>query len=298
MTVPEVLAIVGPTASGKSSLALDVARERGDIEIVAVDAFTIYRGMDIGTAKPSPVEREAVPHHMVDVADPTQEVSVAEFQSAARHIIARLLEQGRTPLLVGGSGLYFRAVVDDLVFPPTDPDVRAEIRARYRDRPEDAHAQLTELDQEAAAKIDPGNLRRSVRALEVIRLTGQRFSAYSRAWESYRSVYAGLEVAYLEPSTEVLRERIGRRAQRMVERGLVEEAAHLREQYGRLSKTARQAIGYQEAFAVLDGELAEDELTDAISTRTWRYAKRQRSWFRRDPRCEPQDVADVRRRFT
>ncbi|MDX1658443.1 MAG: tRNA (adenosine(37)-N6)-dimethylallyltransferase MiaA [Nitriliruptorales bacterium] len=297
MTDP-VLALVGPTASGKSSLALEIAEGRGDTEIVAVDAFTIYRGMDVGTAKPSAADREVVAHHMIDVADPTHEISVAEFQRAARHAIARITDRDRVPLLVGGSGLYFRAVVDDLVFPPTDPTVRAELEERYRDEPAAAHRELTELDPRAAEKIEPENLRRSVRALEVIRLTGKRFSAFARAWEDFRSIYEGLEVAYLEPPSDVLRRRIEERARAMVDRGLVDEARALRERHGELSRTAEQAIGYQEAFAVLDGELAEDELADAIATRTWRYAKRQRSWFGKDPRCEPEPPDDIRKRFT
>lgn len=282
---PVVLAIVGPTASGKSDLAMRRAREV-DGEVVAIDAFTVYRGMDIGTAKPSVADRDAVPHHAIDVLDPSEEVNVAWFQRIARAAIDDVLERGRTPVLVGGSGLYFRAVVDDLRFPPTDPVVRGRLEARWADDPRGAHQHLAEVDPDAAARIEPDNLRRSVRALEVLELTGERFSTWDGAWHDHRSIYPGLAVTYLEPPTEVLRPRIAGRAEAMVAAGLLDEARRLREANpDGLSTTARQAIGYGEAFAVLDGRLAEDELAAAVSTRTWGYARRQRSWFRRDPRC-------------
>jgi tRNA dimethylallyltransferase len=287
----EVLAVVGPTASGKSAAALEVARRRrraggGDVEVVAVDAFTVYRGMDVGTAKPSAAARDEVAHHLVDVLDPGEELTVAAFQDGARGAIAEVAARGATPLLVGGSGLYWRAVVDPLRFPPTDAEVRVAIEERWRDDPVAAHAHLAALDPAAAGRIDPGNLRRTVRALEVLELTGERFSAFDDAWAHHTSVYAGLRVAYLEPDGEVLRERIGARAAAMVADGLLEEAAALR-RAGPLSRTARQAIGYAEAFEVLDGEADEAGLAERIATRTWRYARRQRSWFRADPRCQP-----------
>ena len=285
-----MLALVGPTASGKSDVAVEVARARG-AEIVAADAFTIYRGMDIGTAKPSAAIREEIAHHVVDVLDPSEDASVAWFQARAREAVADVRARGHDVLLVGGSGLYLRAVVDDLTFPPTDPDVRARIRERFAERPEDAHAELSERDPAAAAKIDPSNLRRSVRALEVIELTGERFSSYDDAWDDYRSIYDDLDLRGIHRPTPELRERIRRRAERMVDDGLLDEARDL---LGRdPSRTARQAIGYAEAFAVLRGELVEDELVERIRSRTWRYAKRQRSWFRNDPRitwASPEEI--------
>jgi tRNA dimethylallyltransferase len=177
-----------------------------------------------------------------------------------------------------------RAAVDDLRFPPTDAGVRARIHERFAGDPAAAHAELQAKDLDAAARIDPLNLRRSVRALEVIELTGERFSAFARGWDDYSSVYPGLEVRGVDVDDVALRERIRQRAAAMVASGLLDEARRLA---GReLSRTARQAIGYAEAFAVLAGELAEGELAEAIATRTWRYARRQRAWFRRDPRIE------------
>ena len=286
-TDQRVEAIVGPTGSGKSQQAMQRARAADvPVEIVAVDAFTIYRGMDIGTAKPSHADRREVPHHMVDVLDPDQDVTVAWFQRHARAAVDAILGRGHRPLLVGGSGLYFRAVVDDLRFPPTDPDVRATIEDRWQDDPRAAHRRLVEVDPDAAARIEPDNLRRTVRALEVLELTGEPFSAFSTAWDDHTSIYPGLQVTYLEPPTDVLRDAIDRRAHAMVARGLLEEARALRAAHPHgLSTTARQAIGYGEAFEVLDGHEPAEGLADRIAQRTWGYARRQRSWFRRDPRC-------------
>ena len=292
-----VLALLGPTAAGKSALAQRVARARGDVEIVAVDAFTVYRGMDIATAKPSVAVRREVAHHLVDVLDPHEQLTAVAFRRLARAAIDEVRARGATPLLVGGSGLYFRAVVDPLAFPPTDADVRARLERRWADDPPAAHAELAARDPKAAARIEPGNLRRTVRALEVIELTGGSFSGFDDGFDRYESIYDGLEVGYLEPDTATLRERIDRRAADMVEQGLLDEARSLRAA-STLSRTAAQAIGYAEAFAVLDGELAEEQLAPAVAGRTWRYAKRQRSWFRADPRCVPTTPDELVERFT
>jgi tRNA dimethylallyltransferase len=298
---PPVLAVVGPTASGKSAVALDIARRRREgglpTELVAIDAFTVYRGMDVGTAKPSAADRADLPHHGLDLRDPEEDLTVAVFQAEVRAIVDDVLGRRVTPLLVGGSGLYFRAVVDDLRFPPTDAEVRAALETRWWDRPVEAHRHLATVDPSAAAGIDPANVRRTVRALEVLELTGQPFSSFDDAWSRYESVYPGLEVGYLEPPTEQLRGAIRDRADRMVADGLLDEATRLRARPGELSRTAASAIGYAEAFAVLDGDLDVDDLADAIATRTWRYAKRQRSWFRADPRCTRTDPEELRRRW-
>jgi tRNA dimethylallyltransferase len=297
-----VLAVVGPTASGKSGVALEVARRRTargrPTELVAIDAFTVYRGMDVATAKPTAADRAAVPHHALDLLDPWEELSVAGFQRLAREAIAGVLARGATALLVGGSGLYFRAVVDDLRFPPTDPEVRTRLEARWWEDPHAAHDHLARLDPPAAERIDPANVRRTVRALEVIELTGERFSAYDDAWGRYESVYPDVDVGYLEPPEEPLRAAIRGRAEHMVAAGLLDEASRLRDDPRGISRTAVRAIGYAEAFAVLDGRLPREQLAQRITTRTWRYARRQRSWFRTDPRCRVTAPPDLLRRWT
>jgi tRNA dimethylallyltransferase len=295
-----VRAILGPTASGKSDLALRVAEEAGSAgvahEIVAVDAFTVYRGMDVATAKPSLDARRRVVHHLVDVIDPQEELSVVRFRDLARAAIAQVHARGATALLVGGSGLYWRAVVDGLSFPPTDPRVRDSIAERLGDDADAAHAELARVDPAAAAGIPPRNLRRVIRALEVLELTGIPFSAWDDGWSRYEAVYPDLDVAYLEPTAEELRARILARAEAMVAAGLLEEARALAA--APRSRTAAAAIGYREADAVLAGELAPEELAGAIAERTWRYARRQRAWFRADPRCRASEPDEVRRRWS
>jgi tRNA dimethylallyltransferase len=290
-----VLALLGPTASGKSSLALAVAEARiaagAPTEIVAVDAFTVYRGMDVGTAKPEPSVLARVPHHLVDVIDPSEELTVVRFRDLARRAIADVHARGATALLVGGSGLYWRAVVDDLAFPPTDASLRRSIEQRIDGDAAAAHAELVRLDPVAAEDIGARNLRRIVRALEVIELTGRRFSEWDDAWRRHASVYGDLSVALLDPPTEQLRAAIDTRASAMVDAGLLEEVERLRGMPR--SRTAAAAIGYAEAEAVLEGTLARDALARAIADRTWRYARRQRSWFRADPRCAPTSADDV-----
>lgn len=288
-----VVAIVGPTATGKSALALDLAEHLG-AEIVAIDAFTVYRGMDVGTAKPSPVTRARVPHHMVDVLDPSEECTVAWFQSRARAAIAEVLKRDRLPLLVGGSGLYYRAVVDALVFPPTDVTVRAQIEARHRDDPVAAHALLAADDPEAARRIDPHNLRRTVRALEVLTLTGRPFSAFRTAWERYETILSGLEVHALAMSPSQLAVRIDRRVEAMLDHGLLEECRALADRP--LSTTAAAAIGYQEGIAVVTGSLDRAAAAERIAARTRRYAARQRRFLARDPRIRWASAGEIRRR--
>ncbi|MDX1511022.1 MAG: tRNA (adenosine(37)-N6)-dimethylallyltransferase MiaA [Nitriliruptorales bacterium] len=287
-----VLALVGPTASGKSGVAEEVAQRRGDVEVVAVDAFTVYRGMDIGTAKPSPEVRAAVRHHMIDILEPEDDVSVQWFQEHARAAIADIHARDRIPLLVGGSGLYFRAVVDRLRFPPTDPDVRSRLEAEHDSDAAAAHATLAAADPVAAAAIDPNNLRRIVRALEVIELTGEPFSSFREAWDNWHSVYDLHPVQLDVPDLDA---RIDERTATMLAAGLLDEAAALRQRA--LSRTARQAIGYAEAFAVLEGVAGHDGLHAAISRRTRRYARRQRSWFARDPRLHPVGTHEAVRRL-
>jgi len=288
-----VLALVGPTASGKSALALDAA-ERLGAEIVAVDAFTVYRGMDVGTAKPSPEDRARVAHHCVDLLDPSQECSVSWFQAAARRAIGDVIGRGRTPLLVGGSGLYFRAVIDPLEFPPTDPALRDTITGRLGGDPAVAHAELAARDPAAAAAMEPGNLRRAVRALEVLELTGRPFSDWRRTWDTYRAVYPRLDVIGVRRERQDLVTRIDDRVEAMIGAGLVEECRDLLGR--RLSTTARQAIGYAEVFTHLYGRTTLAEATERTRARTRQFAARQTRWFAADPRVrwlDPSAVLEV-----
>jgi tRNA dimethylallyltransferase len=277
------LALVGPTGTGKSQIALAAAEALG-AEIVAVDAFTVYRGMDIGTAKPSVEERSRRPHHMIDVLSTHELCSVEWFQSAARAAIDDVLTRGRVPLLVGGSGLYFRAVVDPLEFPPTDAAVRRAVEQRYDADPARAHTDLLAIDPEAAARMDPGNTRRAIRALEVYELTGRPFSEWRRAWESWTPIYPHLQVVGLAVDRPMLADALDARVDGMLAAGWLEECRALARQP--LSATARQAIGYAELLDHLAGTLPLDAAVERIKTRTRRYAARQERWFRADPRVQ------------
>jgi tRNA dimethylallyltransferase len=276
-----VLAVVGPTAAGKTELALAVA-ERLGAEVVSADAMLVYRGMDIGTAKPTPEERARVAHHLVDLVEPGEEFSVARFQPLARAAIADVLGRGRVPLLVGGSGLYLHAVVDEFVFPPTDQAVRARLEAEAAEAglPE-LYARLAAADPAAAARIQPGNLRRTVRALEVMELTGRPFSSFRAAMDDPVSRYR-LTVVGLDPGAALLRARVAERVEAMAKAGLVDEVRRLA---GRpLSRTARQALGYKELLDAMEEGTPPAEALEAVVRRTRAYARRQLAWFRRDPR--------------
>jgi tRNA dimethylallyltransferase len=276
---PVVLALVGPTGAGKTRIALELAPALR-AEVVSIDSMQIYRGMDVGTAKPGPQERARVPHHLVDVADPARPYSVAAFQRAARTAIEGILARGRVPLLVGGSGLYFRAVVDELEFPPTDPSVRARIG---RSDPAELMAALRARDPDAASRIAPANVRRIVRALEVIEITSRRFSEFRAAWDRYASRY-DLVPAGLRMNPDLLGVRIAERTDRMLEGGLVEEVRGLLDRGLRTALTASKAIAYPEVVAHLDGAMTPAEARAGIIRNTRRYARRQMGWFRADPR--------------
>ena len=280
MSALKVAAIVGPTAAGKSEAAVDVARLMG-AEIVSVDSMQIYRGMDAGTAKPSPEMRALVPHHLVDVVEPSHGLTVAEFQRLARAAVEDVAARGRLPLLVGGSGLYFRAVVDDLSFPPRSPGVRRALEAEAEELgPEVLHERLAELDPAAAARIEPANERRIVRALEVIEVTGRPFSE-NAVWDRFESIYE-LAVAGVAVERARLYERIERRVEDMLRAGLVGEVRSLAD--GGLGLTGSQALGYKQVLAAPDA--SEAELREHIVRATKRFARRQESWFRADPRVE------------
>jgi tRNA dimethylallyltransferase len=295
---PRVIAVVGATAAGKSDLGVALARELGG-EVVNTDSMQLYRGMDIGTAKLTVEERHGVPHHLLDVWDVTVAASVAEYQRMARATIDALLAQGRTPVLVGGSGLYVRAAIDELEFPGTDPLVRARLEQELDEvGPGELHRRLAGLDPLAARAILPSNGRRIVRALEVVEITGKPFTA---SLPGHDSVYDAVQIGVLVPRPELDR-RIALRVDRMWEAGLVAEVEKLSAVGLREGRTASRALGYQQALAQLDGDCGEQEAREETVRATKRFARRQESWFRRDPRVhwlgreDSADESDLLRR--
>ena len=275
-----VLAVVGATATGKSDLGVELALRLGG-EVVNADSMQLYRGMDVGTAKLTEAERRGVPHHLLDVWDVRDPANVADYQRMARAAIEDIAGRGRVPVLVGGSGLYVRAALDDLAFPGTDDAVRTRLEAELADAgPAALHARLAALDPRAAASILPSNGRRVVRALEVVELTGEPFTA-SLPEPSYAvpAVQIGLAV-----DRDLLDRRIEERVDRMWEQGLVAEVRSLVERGLREGRTAGRALGYAQVLRFLAGEWSEEEARQATVASTRRFARRQESWFRRDPR--------------
>jgi tRNA dimethylallyltransferase len=276
-----VVAVVGATAAGKSELALDLAGRLGG-EIVNTDAMQLYRGMDIGTAKLPPGDRRGIVHHLLDVLDVSEPATVAEFQGRARAVIDDCLARGVTPVLVGGSALYTRAVVDEFSFPGTDPEVRARWeRSLAALGPEALHAELASRDPSAASKFQPSNARRIVRALEVIEITGRPFTA---TLPSFRYHYPGACQVGVDIDRATLDERIASRVDAMWKAGLVDEVRELVVRGLRDGRTANRALGYQQVLAFLDGSITEDEAREQTISGTRRFARRQDSWFRKDPR--------------
>ena len=275
-----VIAVVGPTAAGKSVLSLRIAEAVGG-EIVNADSMQLYRGMDIGTAKLSLAERAGVPHHLLDVWDVTQAASVSEYQRMARAAIADVHAHGRTPILVGGSGLYVRAAIDNLEFPGTDPALRSRLEAELAGVGAAAlHARLAVIDPAAAAAILPGNGRRIVRALEVIELSGSSFSA---TLPRYEAVHPTVQVGVGVPRAD-LDQRIADRSARMWRQGFVDEVRQLAAIGLRDGRTASRGLGYAQVLRFLAGECTEDEAAAQTVQATRRFVRRQESWFRRDPR--------------
>ncbi|HEX5937325.1 MAG TPA: tRNA (adenosine(37)-N6)-dimethylallyltransferase MiaA [Actinomycetota bacterium] len=276
------LALVGPTASGKTEAALQVAEALG-AEILSVDSMLVYRGMDVGTAKPTAEQRARVPHHLLDLVEPSEPFSVAAFQAAARAAADGVRRRGRRPLLVGGSGLYFRAVVDDLEFPGTEPEVRGALEDEAAALgPARMYRRLVSLDPVAASRIEPGNVRRTVRALEVAAITGRPLSSYAAAWERYEP--GRVRVAGVRLSTEDLGLRIAARVDGMLAEGWLEEVRSLVDAGFGDWLTASQAIGYAELARHLAGELDLEDAVRQTVARTRALARRQMAWFRRDPR--------------
>lgn len=291
MPKPKIIAIVGPTASGKSALGISLAKKFGG-EIVSADSRQIYRGMDIGTAKPTAEERHAVPHHLIDIKDPDKEYTVADYKCDAIAAIGGIIARGNIPFLVGGTGLYIRAVLENLDIPTTiaNPALRAELEKEIaRDGLETVFKRLVSLDPEAAYVVDPKNPRRVVRALEVAITTGRPFTAQRIKSEPlFDTLVLGLDVR-----AEILRQRIDRRVDEMIHAGLVDEVASLIKKYGR-TPVAFDAIGYREIIGYMNGECSLDAAVVLIKTNTWRYAKRQITWFKKTPNVrwiEDQDAA-------
>jgi len=288
------VAVVGPTATGKSDLALDLAEQAqasgpaARAEIINADASLLYRGMDIGTAKPSPAERSRVPHHQIDVLTVRDRASVAAFQRSARSDIDAVESRGHLAIIAGGSGLYVRALTDGLDFPGTDPAVRTRLtECAEREGTPALYAELVRLDPVAAERIEAFNTRRIVRALEVIEITGRPFSA---SLPRYEDVAPTVHIA-LRCERRLLDTRINARAHAMFERGLVEEVETLIDQGLRQGETASRAIGYSQALAVIDGTMSVPEAIASTALATRQLASRQIKWFRRDPRVQWIDVA-------
>jgi tRNA dimethylallyltransferase len=278
------VALVGPTASGKSALAHSLALEETGLGVLCVDAMTVYRGMDLGTSKPTPDEQREVDYRLLDLVDPSEEFTVAQFQIDARRAADDLWQLGGAVLYVGGTGLYGRAVLDNMEIPGQFPEVRRNLESRAGQELNVLYAQLAELDPLAASRMEPSNARRIVRALEVCIGSGRAFSSYGAGLRTYgavRVVQIGLEMDF-----EVLDRRIEQRFRSWMDQGLLDEIVRLVGAPGGMGRTARQAVGYRELLRhVEDDAPLEDCVRDAL-TQSRRLARRQRSWFHRDPRIE------------
>ncbi|MBM3722043.1 MAG: tRNA (adenosine(37)-N6)-dimethylallyltransferase MiaA [Actinobacteria bacterium] len=274
--------IVGATATGKSDLSIQLAKKL-QAEIINADSMQLYRGMDIGTAKLSLEQREGIPHHLVDVLDVTQDASVAEYQGWARAKIDSLIKQGKNVVVVGGTGLYIKAILDELNFPDTDPVVRARLSIEAQQVGiDEMHARLAKLDPAAAAAIPKENARRVVRALEVIEITGAPFTAnLPKAGASY---YPDAKQFGVVLQRDDLKERIDRRVDAMWESGFVEEVRSLIDKGITSAKTARAALGYNQIITFLEGAVSEEEAREETKRATRAYARRQETWFSRDER--------------
>jgi tRNA dimethylallyltransferase len=284
--------ILGPTASGKSDVAMALVAqmpERVHGEIVAVDAMQVYRGMNIGTAKPSADDQRRVRHHGIDLVDPDHDFAVTEFSQVAQRALVDIEARNCHAILVAGTGLYLRTLTDPMEMPGAFPEVRSRLeRDATVAASGELHRRLAAIDPAAAAKIEPGNTRRLVRALEVCEGSGRPFSSFGPGLDTYppiRFVQFGLRW-----SRDDLADRIRRRVQHMIEAGLLDEVAAVLERWPAMSRTARQALGYKELIAHLDGEASYDEAVERIVVRTRQYAVRQERWYRRDPRIQWIDI--------
>ena len=280
------LVIVGTTASGKSSLAIELARRRQNIEIISIDSMAIYRGMDIGTATPTVQEQEEIPHHVINIVDPSDEFALPLFQSAVEKALKEISDRGNRAVLVGGTGLHVRAVVDRLEIPPRFLSIRDEIE--LISETSFLYRKLNDLDPLASAKIEPGNRRRIVRALEVTLGTGRPFSSFGPGLDVYPpSPFTQIGIRMPRDLNDL---RIAERYKRQIEDGFVEEVENLVSDGRKLSKTASQALGYKQVISYIDGENTLEEAIDSAISSTRRFARRQEKWFRRDPRIHWMDM--------
>lgn len=280
--------LTGPTGSGKTALALELAEQLG-AEIVAMDSMTLYRGMDIGSAKPTAEERRRVPHHLLDVLDPWESASVAWWLTEAERCACDIVARGKRILFVGGTALYLKALLYGLFDgPPAEPELRKRlIDEAEQSGPTVLHARLAHVDPVSAVRLHPNDVRRVVRALEVWETTGKPISEWQTQWSAERQPAASLRAVWLDLPREELYARIDRRVERMIAEGLVEEVRALRGLPRPLSREATQALGYKEMFDYLDGRATLDETLRRIQTRTRNFAKRQLTWFRHLPECRP-----------
>jgi tRNA dimethylallyltransferase len=278
--------LLGATASGKSALAMELARRDPTWELVSVDSMQVYRGMDIGTAKPSPAERDEVPHHLLDLLDPWEDCTVAWFQRRARAAIADIESRGRRALLVGGTALYLQAIVDELDIPGRYPEVRAELEADPDTQR--LHARLDQLDPVAAGRMETSNRRRVVRALEVTLGSGRPFSSFGPGLDAHPPTT--FTIVGLRRTPDDLRARIAARFDQQVEAGFLDEVRRLHSHPQGTSRTAAQALGYKELADHLTGALTLDGAVALAIQRTSRFARRQMAWFRRDPRISWLDL--------
>lgn len=284
--MPPRVAIVGSTASGKSAVALAVAEQLGDVDLVSVDSMQVYRCMNIGTAKPTATEQERVRHHCIDLVDASEEFTVAEFKPEVAAALASIASSNRRALLVGGTGLYHRVVIDDFDLPGQFPLARTEIE--QTESTEELHQRLIALDPLAAKKMEPGNRRRVVRALEVTIGSGRPFSSFGPGVDAYPPSPV-VQIAVRRPR-DVMAGLVEQRVHQMIADGLVQEVVELHE--AGMSRTALQALGYKEIVSSIDGEIGQDEAIHMIITRTRQFAVRQERWFRRDPRVRWIDVGN------
>lgn len=282
------LVIVGATASGKSALALEVARRRPGTELVSIDSMAIYRGMNVGTASPTPAERSEVPHHLIDLVDPTEEFSVSMFQQAAREVLHQLAERAVPVLLVGGTGLHVRAVVDNLEIPGQWGEIRNKLESELDTSV--LYDRLIEIDPTAADRMESSNRRRILRALEVSLGSGRPFSSFGPGLNFYPSTK--FKQIGLRLDRELMDRRIAERYERQLEEGFLDEVRALAEIPGGISRTAAQALGYREFLAYLRGECTLTDALDEAVTNTRRFARRQERWFRRDPRIVWFDISE------